>query len=76
MRILLIHNRYQQAGGEDGVVKAERALLQSHGHEVEEYSEDNHRVDSINRMVWRHAPCGQRKPGIVLVKSVIDSSPM
>ncbi len=51
MRILLIHNRYQQAGGEDGVVKAERALLQSHGHEVEEYSEDNHRVDSINRMV-------------------------
>jgi glycosyltransferase involved in cell wall biosynthesis len=49
MRILLIHNRYQQAGGEDGVVKAERALLESNGHEVDEFSEDNHRIDSMNR---------------------------
>ncbi len=50
MRVLLVHNRYQQAGGEDGVVKAERALLEAHGHECETYSEDNQRVDSMSRL--------------------------
>lgn len=35
MRILIIHNRYQQAGGEDSVSAAEAALLQAGGHEVE-----------------------------------------
>lgn len=44
MRTLLIHNRYQQAGGEDSVVRAESALLLSRGHEVEIFEEDN---DSI-----------------------------
>ncbi len=51
MRILIIHNRYQQAGGEDGVVEAERALLQANGHEAEIYSEDNHRVDSMGKLM-------------------------
>jgi glycosyltransferase involved in cell wall biosynthesis len=35
MRILQLHNRYQIAGGEDGVVKAENALLQARGQTVE-----------------------------------------
>jgi glycosyltransferase involved in cell wall biosynthesis len=34
MRILLLHNRYQLAGGEDHVVQLEKSLLESHGHEV------------------------------------------
>lgn len=34
MKIVLVHNRYQLAGGEDVVVDAERALLQANGHEV------------------------------------------
>jgi glycosyltransferase involved in cell wall biosynthesis len=50
MRILLIHNRYQQMGGEDEVVKVERTLLEANGHQVEEFSEDNQRVDSMNRL--------------------------
>jgi glycosyltransferase involved in cell wall biosynthesis len=41
MRILVIHNRYQQAGGEDVVVRAETSLLRSRGHEVETFQEDN-----------------------------------
>ncbi len=41
MRILLVHNRYQQAGGEDRVFERERALLQSAGHEVETYERHN-----------------------------------
>lgn len=35
MRVLVLHNRYQQAGGEDVVVQAEKSLLSSFGHEVE-----------------------------------------
>ena len=35
MKILMLHNRYQHAGGEDAVVQAEVALLESHGHQVE-----------------------------------------
>jgi glycosyltransferase involved in cell wall biosynthesis len=33
--VLQLHNRYQQMGGEDVVVRAERDLLQSYGHEVD-----------------------------------------
>ena len=39
--VLVIHNRYQQAGGEDAVVRAEIAMLRQHGHRVTEFSRDN-----------------------------------
>jgi len=41
MKILLIHNRYQIAGGEETVVHAEQALLSSRGHEVRLWEADN-----------------------------------
>lgn len=41
MRVLLVHNRYQQPGGEDGVVKAEAEMLRRHLHRVELYEADN-----------------------------------
>lgn len=44
MRILLIHNTYQNPGGEDTVFSAEKALLESHGHEIIEYKRDNHEI--------------------------------
>jgi hypothetical protein len=34
MRVLIVHNYYQQAGGEDSVVANERAMLESHGHKT------------------------------------------
>jgi glycosyltransferase involved in cell wall biosynthesis len=34
MKILQLHNRYQIAGGEEGVVEAEQALLKAQGHQV------------------------------------------
>lgn len=34
MRVLIVHNRYQQAGGEDAVVANEQALLESHGYQT------------------------------------------
>ena len=44
MRILLAHNTYKHAGGEDAVVRNEMELLRSAGHEVRLYSVSN---DSI-----------------------------
>ena len=44
MRILFVHNRYQQAGGEDCVAQVESNLLSRMGHEVEVWEENN---DSI-----------------------------
>ena len=41
MRILVVHNRYLQPGGEDQVFAAEVALLQQHGHDVNMWVEDN-----------------------------------
>jgi glycosyltransferase involved in cell wall biosynthesis len=41
MRIVMIHNRYQQSGGEDHVLRAETALLRARGHEVEVVEENN-----------------------------------
>src|SRR5438270_12827089 len=46
MRILLIHNRYQIAGGEDSVVDAERRLLESHSNVVSYLEENNDSIAS------------------------------
>jgi glycosyltransferase involved in cell wall biosynthesis len=41
MKILFVHNAYQQAGGEDAVVRAEVALLRRNGHTVRTYWRSN-----------------------------------
>jgi glycosyltransferase involved in cell wall biosynthesis len=47
LRVLIVHNRYRQRGGEDAVVEAEAALLRSRGHAVEHYLRDNRELDGI-----------------------------
>jgi glycosyltransferase involved in cell wall biosynthesis len=49
MRILTIHNSYQQTGGEDAVFVAEASLLRQYGHEVVEYHQDNGRICTLSR---------------------------
>lgn len=44
MKIILAHNRYQFAGGEDVVVQAEKALLESYDHEVLVLEVDNNNI--------------------------------
>ena len=39
--VLIVHDRYRQAGGEDVVVANEAALLRGHGHRVSELIVDN-----------------------------------
>ena len=59
--MLLLHNRYQQPGGEDQVYAAEGDLLETHGHEVVRYTVHNDQAEEMSRpalarsTVWNKA---------------------
>ncbi len=42
MKLLCVHNRYLLRGGEDESAESEAALLRANGHEIVEYTCDNH----------------------------------
>ncbi len=48
MKILMVHNHYQQPGGEDSVFSAEVALLRQHGNEVHTYVRHNDEIVNIS----------------------------
>ena len=50
MRVLVVHNRYQQAGGEDAVVTAETDLLRARGHAVRLYERHNSEVETLGKV--------------------------
>ena len=50
MKIVLCHNYYQQAGGEDRVFHDEEQLLLSHGHEVSLFTMHNDSVSEMSRL--------------------------
>ncbi len=61
MKIVLVHNYYQQPGGEDQVFSQERSLLESRGHEVVVYNRSNMELRNASpvqrlllpkRMIW------------------------
>lgn len=58
MRILLVHNYYQQAGGEGLVFKAESDLLKEYDHTVFQYTVHNQQIEPANplamaaKMLW------------------------
>jgi len=62
MKVLIVHNRYQQKGGEDTVVAAEDWLLRSHDHEVELFQADNDHIQ------------GALSAGIAAVQSIYSFS--
>jgi glycosyltransferase involved in cell wall biosynthesis len=49
MRILMVHNAYQQRGGEDSVVDAEFELLRDQGHDVVLHLRHNDEVKQASR---------------------------
>ncbi|NOT58114.1 MAG: glycosyltransferase family 1 protein, partial [Deltaproteobacteria bacterium] len=44
MKVLLVHNFYQQFGGEDAVFHAERKLLAAHNDEVYSHTRENNEI--------------------------------
>lgn len=51
MNILLIHNKYQQKGGEDVVFQVEGELMASHGHQVERLLFDNSQIKTTRDVI-------------------------
>ena len=58
MNVLLIHNFYQQPGGEDRVFSRRGDLLEEHGHEVTRFSIHNNQIANLNNFVWSRTHCG------------------
>lgn len=60
MKIALIHNYYQQAGGEDRVFASEVSLLEARGHHVATYTIHNDRIGKLgaaslaHSTIWNH----------------------
>jgi glycosyltransferase involved in cell wall biosynthesis len=50
MKVLLCHNYYQHAGGEDEVFAAEGALLEAHGHEVIRFTRHNDDIKGMGQL--------------------------
>ncbi len=55
MKILLVHNFYQQPGGEDQVFRAEAGILRNAGHTVIELTETNDRVKEMSALALSRA---------------------
>lgn len=56
MKILIVHNRYRLAGGEDVVAQREAELLRSRGHDVRFYSRSNRELDAAGLLGRAAAP--------------------
>lgn len=57
LRVLVVHNRYLQRGGEDSVVDSEIQLLRDHGHPVELFERSSEALSSsplvmAKELVW------------------------
>jgi glycosyltransferase involved in cell wall biosynthesis len=48
VKIILVHNAYQQPGGEDVVFEQERQLLERAGHQVVMYRRSNHEMEGYS----------------------------
>ena len=61
MNVLLVHNFYQQPGGEDQVFADESKLLRARGHDVRQFTVHNDAVDGMGRLelarrtIWNRA---------------------
>src|SRR6476661_6365239 len=53
MKIVLVHNHYQQQGGEDAVFADEAGLLEARGHQVIRYTLHNDTIADMSR--WQVA---------------------
>lgn len=49
MKVAIVHNTYQQPGGEDVVVEQESRLLESQGHTVVFYRRSNHEIEHFSK---------------------------
>lgn len=78
MRILMIHNYYQQRGGEDESVDADIALLRGHGHDVVTYTRHNDEIKAmpaLARLALPLTPTWSRRSAAAIGKLVRAQRP-
>lgn len=82
MKILLVHNYYQQYGGEDVVFESEKSLLEASENSVITYTADNKNIQSqiglIGKILWNRNTyidlkkiIGKSKPDVVHVHNIL-----
>lgn len=71
MKVLLVHNRYQQRGGEDSVVESEREILSAHGLEVELLQADNDNIHGTLSKIRASAEVGYSRRGVASIEAAI-----
>lgn len=69
--ILILHNEYQQAGGEDVVVRAESQLLRRRGYRVHVETVSNHQINSLASKAHTFVNIGYSRSSAALVRSLI-----
>jgi glycosyltransferase involved in cell wall biosynthesis len=74
-RVLVVHNAYQQRGGEDSVVEAEVALLEGRGHEVLLYRRDNSDIAHVAKLDLLARTFWSRRSTRDLARAVREFSP-
>jgi len=73
MKILVAHNRYRQAGGEDTVVAEEVRMLQERGHSVEQYTVTNDKITDGWQQALAAARSFYSRPAFYEVSTLLSS---
>lgn len=79
MKILQLHNYYQQPGGEDVVFAAEKDMLSAKVHDVYQYSKSNSEIDGYSffqklflSLNLSHSYCGKSELSNLVIKKQFD----
>jgi len=75
LRVLLVHNAYQQRGGEDSVVASEVALLRAHGHPVDTYLRHNDDVPGVSKLSLAAQALWSRQSADAIRQRIADFRP-
>lgn len=73
--VLLVHNRYQQPGGEDAVVASEAALLRARGHRVLMHERHNDELLTMSRWQGAREAFGSRTTALRLERQIAEERP-
>jgi glycosyltransferase involved in cell wall biosynthesis len=75
LRVLVVHNTYQQRGGEDGVLEAEVSLLRTRGHAVELYLRHNDELRGMGALAAAKDTVWSSRTGADLARLVAEFRP-
>lgn len=71
VRVLIVHNRYQQSGGEDAAVERDIASLTRAGHPVEAMVFENDSIASASARLWTALEAAHAPRAIARVRAAV-----